>query len=322
MKSIPNILITAFIAISLQTSSKRPRKPQGDDGDNGKCELIGTFSLITQALLGLLCLSSLIAKRFYEYPLRRTWPVWFFDVLKQLIGAFGVHIFNVFLSILKTSEPLEIGGLEKLPEDDLSGSDDPCDWYFLNIVFDCTIGVLVLYFVFSGVNKVLQDWLQVTEIDSGQYGPDPEKPSTRAFLKQLTVYFGSLMITKLILYGIVECFETQLLWITSHVLLVWLDEYPDEFEIFVVMFIVPVVMNCLQLILVDNIIQNPLIGKVNGRLHHEHDAETDEDEQDIRDEIQEYIGDEEHRHRRDKKYNIIRENDRSKNYGTFNEDTV
>ena len=42
---------------------------------------------MTQAILGMLCLSSLLIKRFYEYPIRRTWPVWIFDVSKQLIGA-------------------------------------------------------------------------------------------------------------------------------------------------------------------------------------------------------------------------------------------
>lgn len=36
----------------------------------------------------------------------------------------------------------------------------------------------------------------------------------------------------------------------------WLDEYPDEVEIFIVMFIIPIIMNCLQLILIDNFIRN------------------------------------------------------------------
>ena len=74
------------------------------------------------------------------------------------------------------------------------------------------------------------------------------------------------MITKIILYGLVECFETQLLWFTSHVLLIWLNEYPDEFEIFIVMFIVPIIMNCLQLILIDNFIRNQMWININKRM--------------------------------------------------------
>lgn len=245
--NIPIVLLSLVLPISFNTSSKLPHKP--DDG--GKCELVGTFSLLTQAFLGLICLSSLILKRSYEHPLRRSWSVWSFDVLKQLIGALGVHVFNVFLSILKTRDTPQA-----YDTPDEVGSDDPCDWYFLSIMLDCTIGVYVLYLVFKGLNKICRDYFKMTLIESGKYGPDPNKPSTTSYLKQLSIYFTSLMITKFILYALVECFETELLWFTSHVILLWLDEYPDELEIFVVMFIVPIVMNCLQLILVDNIIQN------------------------------------------------------------------
>lgn len=232
-----------------------------DSSDSeGKCELVGTFSLLTQAILGLLCLLSLILKRFYEHPLRRTWQVWFFDVSKQVIGAMGVHVFNLLLSILKT---LPDESAVQVPDDDEGPVGDPCDWYFLSIVLDCTIGVFILYLVLRVVGGLCKDYFHVTQIESGEYGPDPKHPSRRAYFKQLAIYFGSLMITKFILYGFVECFETQLLWITSHIILAWLDEYPNEFEIFVVMFIVPVFMNCLQLILVDNIIQDHTLSAVN-----------------------------------------------------------
>lgn len=157
-----------------------------------------------------------------------------------------------------------------------SGEQDPCDWYFLNIVFDCTIGVFILYLIFEGVNKILQEKLHLTNLETGQYGPDPSKPSFRAFAKQLAVYFGSLMLTKVVLYYIMEYFSAPLLWFTSHVLLVWLTEYPDEFEIFVIMFVVPIFMNCLQLVLVDTIIQNQLLLKQNTNYtHHQRDIEED-----------------------------------------------
>lgn len=271
--ALPGFLLSLVLPITFYSDHSPINLPALDD-DDGKCELIGTFSLLTQAFLGLLCLSSLIMKRFYEYPLRRSWSVWSFDVSKQLIGAFGVHIFNVLLSIFKTQDYKD-PGLSLTNADDYTGSDsnddsseDPCDWYFLNIVFDCTIGVYILYLVFKYVNRLCKDYLHFTQIESGQYGPDPKNPSFKAFLKQLSIYFTSLMITKFILYGIVECFETQLLWFTGHVLLVWLNEYPDEFEIFIVMFVVPVVMNCLQLVLIDNFIQNQIVHRTNLQAHH------------------------------------------------------
>ncbi|KAI5953833.1 hypothetical protein CANMA_004671 [Candida margitis] len=246
--------------ISPLSSHRLTPPPPPQDGDDGKCELIGTFSLLTQAFLGFICLSSLIIKRFYEYPIRRTWPVWSFDVSKQLIGALGVHVFNVILSVLKTAPGLMMmykKRSDKAGDGDGGDSevDDPCDWYFLNIVFDCTIGVYILYLVFRGVNYICKRIFHITQIDSGEYG-DVNHPSWKAFSKQLAIYFASLMITKLILYGLVEIFERELLWITSHILLRWLDEYPDEVEIFLVMFVIPIIMNCLQLILIDNFIRN------------------------------------------------------------------
>lgn len=200
--------------------------------------------------------------------MRRTWIVWIFDVSKQVIGAMGVHVFNLLLLILKAApDPDGLSASDNIDCGDDCG--DPCDWYFLSIVLDCTIGVYILYLVLRGLSYVLKQKLQVTQIDSGEYGPDPYKPSTRAYLKQLAVYFGAVMVTKFLIYGFVECFETELLWVTSHVLLAWLDEYPNEFEIFVVMFVVPVCMNCLQLILVDNFIQDQVIHHSNERYQEE-----------------------------------------------------
>lgn len=265
--------VLLFVAQSIFLKTIVTRSKPAEDG---KCELVGTFSLVTQAFLGLLCLLSLIVKRMYEYPIRRTWPVWMFDVSKQVIGAMGVHVFNILLSILKTLPTEWASVMNGRPKghDDNNLPGDPCDWYFLSIVLDCTIGVYVLYLVFRAINYTCQKKLGFTQIESGEYGPDPHRPSWRAYWKQLGIYFSALMITKFLLYGFVECFETPLLWITSKILLAWLDEYPNEFEIFVVMFVVPIVMNSLQLILVDNIIQNHLVYEANQKAHTETDREV------------------------------------------------
>lgn len=251
-----------------------PGVPAPSPGDT-KCELVGTFSLITQAFLGILCLSLLLFKRYCEYPMERSWPVWLFDVLKQITGAFGVHVFNVFLSVLKGQDALAgrrgrwlLAG----PSDD---SPDPCDWYFLSILLDCTIGVYILYLVFRFSTHVCKRHLGITQIDSGEYGPDPRKPSVTAFLKQLLVYFASLMATKIILYLLVESFEKPLLWFTSNVLLRWLDEFPNEIEIFLIMFVFPIFLNCLQLVLIDNFIQNQAMLRFNKRALHMADDSDD-----------------------------------------------
>lgn len=293
-------LLSLLLSIISSFLLPQPTTSSSPSDNDGKCELIGTFSLITQASLGLLCLSSLIIKRSYEYPIRRTWPVWSFDVSKQLIGAFGVHMFNVILSVVKTTpddDDDDSVGFRIFRRGSGDGGDDntqdPCDWYFLNIVFDCTIGVYILYLVFTAINKICRRHLHITQIESGEYGPDPNKPSFKAFFKQLGVYFISLMITKIILYGIVECFEKELLWITSHVLLVWLDQYPEEVEIFMVIFIIPIVMNCLQLVLVDNFIRNQLWSNTNKRMKLEHPNFQDDTESVLQREIEEILQQEE-----------------------------
>ncbi|ODV79706.1 uncharacterized protein CANTADRAFT_89343 [Suhomyces tanzawaensis NRRL Y-17324] len=315
--SLPIIVLSAILPVSFDNHIAP------SDNDDGKCELIGTFSLLTQAVLGLLCLSSLLVKRYYEFPIRRTWSVWLFDVLKQLIGALGVHVFNVFLSIVKTRK--SNGSILDLDSPESDVDDDPCDWYFLSIVFDCTIGVYILYLVFQSMTKFSKKYLHMTQIDSGNYGPDPNKPSTRAFLKQLSIYFISLMITKILIYGIVECFEQQLLWFTSHVLLLWLDEYPDEFEIFVVMFVVPIVMNCLQLVLIDNFIQNQAWMSVNKRIQHEHHL-PGEPASVLREEAAHYLQQEEHANYKagpnnnsDSSISTFTGDEPPKSYGTFNQ---
>ncbi|KAI3403730.2 hypothetical protein KGF56_003455 [Candida oxycetoniae] len=278
------------------TLSYTPTHTTAPSDDDGKCELIGTFSLFTQAVLGLLCISSLIVKRFYEYPIRRTWPVWTFDVSKQLIGALGVHVFNVILSMLKTAPEVTMWMLEKRRRagggDDSSDNDDPCDWYFLSIVLDCTIGVYILYLVFRSITHILKSYFGVSHIDSGEYG-NVNHPSFTAFCKQLAVYFSSLMITKFILYGFVEIFERQLLWITSHILLAWLDEFPEEFEILMVMFVIPIILNCLQLILIDNFIRNQMWANSNKLLKFRFPDWDDETESVRRREIEEVLQEEE-----------------------------
>ncbi|EGW33545.1 uncharacterized protein SPAPADRAFT_60885 [Spathaspora passalidarum NRRL Y-27907] len=312
---IPMALLSLILPLSFN-STGRTGGNTGNTDDDGKCELIGTFSLFTQAFLGLLCISSLMVKRFYEYPIRRTWPVWVFDVAKQLIGAFGVHMFNVILSMAKTSDEEDF---RRILQTDDEETQDPCDWYFLNIVFDCTIGVYILYLVFKLMNRICKKYFRITQIESGEYGPDPNNPSTRAFFKQLGVYFTSLMITKFILYGIVECFEKQLLWITSHILLVWLDEYPDEFEIFIVMFVVPIFMNCLQLILIDNFIRNQLWITTNKRIKLEYPNFRDDTESVLRQEIAEILQEEARRESQGETTPIGRESRTSpKTYGTIN----
>ncbi|GMM36117.1 hypothetical protein DASC09_034420 [Saccharomycopsis crataegensis] len=251
-----------------------------------QCKLLGPFSLIVQSLLGLLSLSSLIYKRYKEYPNRRPWKVWFFDVSKQVFGAIGIHFLNLLLSILggsssstdpEATPPVDISPFafkHHTSENGMSPSSssvahestgvstinfylnsdndisNPCNWYFLNILFDTTIGVPILwgllYVIFNCAKKA-----GIEGINSGQYGIPPRMSS---YVKQLILYFIGLFSMKLLVYILlmsVPIFEDTADWLLSV-----FDPFP-RMQVFMVTFVTPLVMNSLQYVLIDNIIQSP-----------------------------------------------------------------
>lgn len=283
----------------------------------GQCKLLGPFSLLVQSLLGLLSLSSLIYKRYKEYPNRRPWKVWFFDVSKQVFGAIGIHFLNLLLSILGGSSasvgpnPLPVdtspfkialpsppqppaGAAEGVSSPQVAGADllllllhsnipagvstisfyinvnkdisNPCNWYFLNILFDTTIGVPIiwglLYVIFTMGKKA-----GIEGINSGQYGIPPR---ISYYFKQLILYFVGLLSMKLIVYILlmsVPIFEQVADWLLSV-----FDPVP-RLQVFVVTFVTPLVMNSLQYVLIDNIIQSPEYKRVKTiRIPHDQEA--------------------------------------------------
>ncbi|VEU22396.1 DEKNAAC103710 [Brettanomyces naardenensis] len=240
-----------------------------------RCEILGPFSLIIQGCLGLLALSSLVFKRYHEYPNRRPWRVWFYDVSKQVFGALGVHVLNLFMSILggqtdkwaagnmgsknATTSAYYYSANRKRPEDIC---DNPCDYYFLNILFDTTIGIPILWGLLYVVH-MLAEKCGITGIDSGEYGTPPQVAN---YLKQLALYFVGLLSMKLIIYTLlILCpFLVKFaVWILS-----WTDKIPD-LQVAFVMMIFPLIMNSFQYYVIDTIIQSPEYYKTNKRLKQE-----------------------------------------------------
>lgn len=67
------------------------------DADNGECNLLGSFSVLIQGVLGALALLSLVYKRWRERP-QRPVKIWAFDVSKQVIGSILLHLLNLAMS--------------------------------------------------------------------------------------------------------------------------------------------------------------------------------------------------------------------------------
>lgn len=210
---------------------KHPKNPPG-------CKLLGPFALIVQASMGVLAVLTLVVKRQYEVP-RRPWWVWFFDVSKQLCGAAGLHFLNLFLSILTSSRT-------DVPDT----SDNPCDYYFLNVLMDTTVGVPVLWGFLVLVTNIAEKQFKVTEIESGVYGHPPQ---WRAFWKQAGVYVLAMILMKIVLATSFIIFP----WLDyiGAFLLKWTDNNPD-LQVAFVMLIFPLFMNALQYYLIDNIIES------------------------------------------------------------------
>lgn len=276
-----------------------------------QCKLLGPFSLLVQGILGILSLSSLIYKRYKEYPNRRPWKVWFFDVSKQLVGAVGIHFLNLLLSILgnlssniddiQLSLDLEVGpymifsgnnyNIETTNHDVIEGVStiayylnmeqnisNPCNWYFLNIMFDTTVGVPILWSFLYVIYKFAR-YAGIKGINSGQYGAPPK---LSYYFKQLVLYLFGLFSMKLLVYILlitIPSFEKL-----ANVILSVFDPFP-RMQVFIVIFVTPLVMNSLQYILIDNIIQSPEYKKAKGLRIIEDIADVTNEDQYIREHL-------------------------------------
>lgn len=224
-----------------------------------KCQLLGPTSIIIQLIMGATIVAGLLLKRNREHP-RRKILVWAYDVGKQLIGALEVHFINLGLSIWQQK------GVSFLFKSDHNSQDDngQCDWYFLNLLCDTTIGIPILWLVLVLSQSALAH-LDITNIESGNYfpstsvskslGTESRKPLLSAFMKQCSIFVGGITVMKFIIYELLQHYERAASWF-ANLLLGWCDHWPN-FQVFLVMFVCPVGLNFFQYFCVDNIIKLP-----------------------------------------------------------------
>ena len=229
--------------------------------DREECELLGPVALTVQCVLGLLSMSSLLYKRMNEGPVKRPFKIWVFDVSKQVIGASFIHILNLVLSIISKIKLISSLSIKKPKWSD----DNPCDYYFLNILFDTTIGIPILFFFITLITKILIRF-NVRGVKSGEYDTPPKLVN---YFKQLIIYLCSLGLMKVSIYYITMCFP--ILVKTAIWLLSIFDKYPNT-QITFVLLIFPLIMNAFQYYVVDNLIQSHSYYKVNKLIHEEEEG--------------------------------------------------
>lgn len=212
-----------------------------DRAGKQECHLLGKFGSFgwwLQVFLGSACFCSLIYKRFTD-PVRRPWRIWFMDTSKQGFGQLMGHFLNI--------------GLSKAFDEWLTAEADPCEWYWINLSMDCTLGLIVIFCSLRILQRLYRSrWVNRPELaKSGEYG-DP--PDMRIFRRQLLDYQGLVFWEKVVLTGITVNFQTELAAVANG-LLGWLDTYPRA-KLIVVMVITPIFLNIFFLWMADNLLQN------------------------------------------------------------------
>lgn len=207
-----------------------------------KCILLGgLFQLIVQLLLGIVCMTTLLVKRAQEYP-QRPFGIFVLDAGKQGIGALMGHFSNIALSITINGSLVD-------------GNSDECLWYCLSFIVDCTFGTFISLFT-------LYLFEQIFSTKMGEYG-DTLNPSMFIWSYQLVVWLIIIIISKLFIFLFLIHMSKPLDYILGD-LFSPLQQYPN-FKLFLVMVIIPFILNVFQFYIQDNFLK----GKAN-RFSHAH----------------------------------------------------
>ena len=209
---------------------------------SAKCEMFGGFGFLIQAILGAAAFSILIVKRYIEKP-RRPWKIWFYDVAKQIISSVALHLFNLIISAILSSD-----------ENDA----DACVWYFVTVFLDCTLGAFLSYIFMWLTDGIANssDWiflktgLYYEEIKIGN--KKNYKLIWKKYLSQLGVWLTITLIVKIILLIMLKICKLFLVNLGTF----FLSPFSNaKIRLVMVMIIFPVILNALYFWVVDNILK-------------------------------------------------------------------
>lgn len=195
------------------------------------CELInGSFSVFIQLLLGFMALSSLLIKRKYFERPKRSRKIWLYDTLKQIIGQFFAHIYNILIALI-LAERKEYN--------------DPCEWYILNYILDTILGMFVCWLFVRLVNRISYRYTKPF-LRSGNYRTASGRmQGIGQYMIQLGVWIGIIFTTKVLIFVLILLPFKYFLQKLGDVIVHPLVDHPKA-ELIVVMIIVPLIMNSIQ----------------------------------------------------------------------------
>lgn len=165
-------------------------------------------SSISQNAFSAICLLSLVFKRFVDSELR-PWRVWLFDVLKQAIQVAMNHLIIV--------------GLSKAFQERLDVGADLPNWYWVNMLVDSTIGVLLSLLLLRSIQCGYR-MKCVGRPDLARCGDYGDPPNIRVFFRQLGDWLALSALRRMILAFVVASFRQELS-VSADWLLGWLEPY-------------------------------------------------------------------------------------------------
>lgn len=161
------------------------------------------------------------------------------DASKQVVGAIWLHCMNLgFATGLASS-----GG-------------DECEWYWINIMVDTTLGTLVSYLLLRIAMAFIRKKLTAEEADDfkpGDYKTDLGQIDNTKYWKQLFVWLAVVSCMKILMVVFMFLFSGPLLAIAGVILAPFLTQ--PWLKLLVVMIVCPLIMDGFQIWMVDNFLK-------------------------------------------------------------------
>lgn len=206
----------------------------------GKCELLGIFGFFVQFLLGIICFSVLVVKRQLENP-KRSIRVWLLDISKQGISTLILHFFNLFFSVLVSSE-----------------NEDQCVWYLNNVLLDGTIGVLFQWLLVRCL-EILARNLKIEALISGCYYSHEVNE-----FSENTIDYG-IWASQMGIWCLISTISKSLIYIILNIAIDFFNNFGcyllstfqnhPRLELLFVMIVVPSLVSCFQYWVTDNFLK-------------------------------------------------------------------
>jgi hypothetical protein len=165
----------------------------------------------------------------------------FLDASKQFAGAAWIHVMN--LGFASGANAMMPGG-------------DECEWYWINIMVDTTLGTVVSYFLLQIANAFIRKRLSPTaaeDFKSGEYKSEDGQIQSSRYVKQLVVWLSIVSCMKICMVLLMFLFSGPLLFIAGAILAPFLSQ--PWLKLLVVMIVFPLIMDGFQIWMIDNFIK-------------------------------------------------------------------